>query len=156
QRIQRDEMRPRRPRRDRADDPARARRPGHGGTGRQRLQDPREIVEHRQHLFRRPRLQRRRHLPLRSQRLQPGRLPSDRRKNRGLGELSAAAEVRPDAWLRRPRRIWSFVVILVAIAAGVAVLLPIAGRAGADEGATAYIWVLPFSVLFTSPYLFFA
>lgn len=71
--------------------------------------------------------------------------------------MNPATEVRPNAWLRRPRRIWSFVVFLVAIAVGlVAMLVPLAGRSSANEGAMAYVWVLLFSALFTSPYLFFA
>ena len=71
--------------------------------------------------------------------------------------MSAGTEVRPNAWLRRPRRIWGFVVILVGLAVGfVAMLVPVAIRNGADGGAAAVAWVALFSVLLASPYLFFA
>ena len=72
--------------------------------------------------------------------------------------MSAGPEVRPEAWLRRPRRVGWFVAVLVAIAVGfVAALMPLGLRASFHEGgAMALVWSSLFTLVFTAPYLFFA
>ena len=71
--------------------------------------------------------------------------------------MSPATEVRPNAWLRRPRRIRWFVVVYVGLAVGfIAMLMPLAARASDTEGAMAFVWTLLFGLVFSSPCLFYA